>query len=106
MTQLQLQQDRGPKYCMNDGTNPDMWVCDVDWEANEDMFDPRYVGEGIPDCPDGGSHPCKISQFNLAACDLLTGWFTRAREFCIVAQKEYDDWYDYDYLELSIMPWD
>ena len=79
-----------------------MWVCDWDWEDNQGWWDP--IMDYMWDCPDGSSPTCKVPHFTAAACDLLTGWFMDARDRCRAAQKEYDMWYDYDYLELGIMP--
>ena len=69
-----------------------------------------YIGEYIDDayyiiqdngCPDGsqdyyGSPPCNPSVFIAESCDLLTGWFTQAKEYCLSAHAEYDNNYDWD----------
>ena len=92
----------GPKYCLNDGTNPHAWVCDVDWE-NTGWFDyggASSVIHGLG-CPDGsedyyGYPPCKPPIFTAKSCDLLTGWFTKAKEYCLEAQADYDQFYDWE----------
>jgi len=103
----------GPKYCLNDGINPHGWVCDVDWETSEGYFigyedDGDYMYDdpvsiiGHLGCPDGsvdtyGQPPCKPPIFTVESCDLLTGWFTQAKEYCLSAQAEYENYYDWDY---------
>merc|ERR1711978_516797 len=95
------------KYCLNDGINPHGWVCDVDWERSEGMFykggnvDDAYSVVGYMDCPDGsddyyGAPPCVPPIFTAESCDLLTGWFTQAKQYCLTAQHEYDKYYDWD----------
>ena len=53
------------------------------------------------DCPDGsedyyGQPPCKPPIFTEESCDLLTGWFTQAKEYCLSAHAQYDKYYDWD----------
>ena len=53
------------------------------------------------DCPDGsedyyGEPPCEPPIFTEESCDLLTGWFTKAKEYCLSAHYEYDKYYDWE----------
>ena len=55
-------------------------------------------------CPDGSEDfydtpPCKPPIFTVESCDLLTGWFTQAKEYCLSAQAGYDNYYDWDYMK-------
>ena len=94
----------GPKYCLNDGTNPHAWVCDVDWEmCAQKGYDKGedcnwcyeyFVKEHIPDPKQG-----PINQFTKDDCDLLTGWYMDARRICRCAEKQYDEYYDYEYYQ-------
>jgi len=80
-----------------------MWVCDVDWEMSEGSWDPyAYSAIAYMDCPDGsqdyyGTPPCEPPIFTEESCDLLTGWFTQAKQYCLTAQHEYDQYYDWHY---------
>ena len=79
-----------------------MWVCDVDWEREEGTFlGAPYTAIKNLGCPDGsedyhGGPPCNPPVFTPETCDLLTGTFTQAREYCLEAHAEYDKYYDWD----------
>jgi len=67
------------------------------------MYDDPVSIIGHLGCPDGsvdtyGQPPCKPPIFTVESCDLLTGWFTQAKEYCLIAHAEYDDSYDWEEL--------
>jgi len=101
------------KYCLNNGNgSPHAWICYVDWESctnteyDNDEYDPSpweykdcFYNIVLMHIPEPKEQPEPNHQFKPEYCDLLDGWFTRAKEHCLMAERAYDQWYDYEFYQ-------
>ena len=71
----------------------------MDWEKCIGKNDAACFTNAVNAMVPGPAMPEPNHQFKMEDCDLLTGWFADARTYCIGAQSEYDQWYDYEYYE-------
>ena len=92
------------KYCLNNGNgSPHAWICNVDWEScgnyNGWKWEIKCYNLVEDLIPEPKEQPNPNHQFKAEYCDLLNGWFTAAKEYCLDAIYAYDNFYSYEYYQ-------